>query len=1021
MVFTPINIKTGYSFFYSTLKLEELFDDAIKNRRKAISVVDINSLFSALQINKFANANKLKTIIGMEVSLAVDGLISPTILIAKNINGYKNLTALTKFVSHANKEVAIDLETLEKYKQDVLIVIPIIKGLSKNFGEDLDSIKGFFNSLIKFKEQILLGLECYQEGDLVLLEKIRNIKDYSSLIVNEIRYLDQEDVNLLNVLIAIKDTQLADFKSHHNNALTDLSYLKFFNDKELSSHQSIIESIDVNVSDLKSGLIDYPLPVSDVKPEEYLRALANKGLAKRFNNDVTSDYQNRLNFELDLIIKMGFVNYFLVVWDYVKFAKNNDILVGPGRGSAAGSLVAYTLGITNVDPLKHGLMFERFLNPMRVSMPDVDIDFIDTKRDLVVKYLFDKYGSNHVARVITFQTFGVRQSLRDVAKAMGESLDNVNAIAKKVPSFNNQTRTMGLKELVENFPSFADYMFTRESYRKIYNLALKIEGLPRQTSYHAAGVVIAKDELSSFTPVYNYSEHDNATQFDMNYLEDIGLLKMDILGLSNLSIIEETIKLINNDLKQPFKLSDINIEDSNIYKLISNKLTLGLFQLESQGMQKAIEKIKPTGFEDIVAILALFRPGPMDFIPDYGRRKAGLEAVEYIDESLKDILIPTYGIIVYQEQIIKILQVYAGFDLAEADLVRKAISKKEESKLLEIKTQFLEKAKAKGRNTVQANQVFDLILKFANYGFNKAHSVSYAYITVQMSYLKYYYRHAFYTAILNNSNLAGGSGDETFGEYIDEASGFGIQLLPPSINLSAGIFTIAGNNQIRYSLGKIKGVGINGVNNILNERKSALYRSFADFVRRTYSLGINKKMLEALIDSGAFDEFKINRQTLRNNLGLVIEYAQLNQGLISDDPNVLPQLDLVEAEDDLELNQARELEICGIAFTVINTKFNREDLRKQGVLTIKEALLTNNNIKVLASIKSIRTFKTKSQQPMAVLATVDENSKLEMIIFPREYKMLSNNLKVNTYFIFEGNLQTKEKTQFIVSDLKEVA
>ena len=717
---------------------------------------------------------------------------------------------------------------------------------------------------------------------------------------------------------------------------------------------------------------------------------------------------------------MGFVNYFLVVWDYVKFAKNNDILVGPGRGSAAGSLVAYCLGITNVDPIKHGLMFERFLNPLRVSLPDVDIDFIDTKREQVVKYLFEKYTSNHVAHVIAFQTFGVRQSLRDVAKALGESLENVNAIAKKVPSFNNQTRTMGLKELVENFPSFADYMFARESYRKIYNLALKIEGLPRQSSYHAAGVVISHDPLFEFTPVYNYSDTDSATQFDMNYLEDIGLLKMDILGLSNLAIIEETINLVNQYNKTQLKISDLNLDDPNIYTLISNKLTLGIFQLESAGMQKAIEKIKPSSFEDVVAILALFRPGPMDFIPDYGRRKAGLEPVEYIDESLKEILMPTYGIIVYQEQIIKILQVYAGFNLAEADLVRKAISKKEESKLLEIKTQFLNKAKAKGRLETQANQVYELILKFANYGFNRSHSVSYAYITTQMAYLKYYYRHAFYTAILNNSNLAGGSGDETFAEYIEEATNFGIKLLPPSINLSLANFSIAGENQIRFSIGKIKGVGINGVNAILAERNNGPYRSFEDFTRRTYSLGINKKMLEALIDAGCFDEFNITRATLRNNLPIYIENAQLNQGLITNDEDTVPAIKVKTYPEDEVYNQTREIEICGLAFTKLKESFDREMLRKQGVISIKEALISNREIKMLAMVKNLRVFKTKTQMNMASFTGVDENMKIDMILFPKEFKLLGQKLEANKYYVFEGNVQYKEKTQFVVTNMLEV-
>jgi DNA polymerase-3 subunit alpha len=410
----------------------------------------------------------------------------------------------------------------------------------------------------------------------------------------------------------------------------------------------------------------------------------------------------------------------------------------------------------------------------------------------------------------------------------------------------------------------------------------------------------------------------------------------------------------------------------------------------------------------------------MDFIPDYGKRKAGLEKVEYVHDSLIEILKPTYGIIVYQEQITKILQVYAGFDLAEADLVRKAISKKEELKLLEIKQQFITKSKQMGHSEDEANKVYDLILKFANYGFNRAHSVSYAYITVQMAYLKYHHRHAFYTAILNNSNLSGGAGDETFGEYIEEALSFGISLLPPSINSSLGVFSIAGINQIRYSIGKIKGLGVNAVATIINERKISKFLSFEDFCARTYHLGINKKMLEALIDSGAFDEFKINRSTLRNNLAIYIEFAQLNEGLIKEDESLVPTIKVKEYPEDKEFDRDRELEICGIAFTKIASKFDYQALRQQGILSIKETLLSQGNVKMLAMIKSLRTFKTKTSQPMASLVGADENAKIDMILFPKEYKLISHLIETNKYFIIEGNLQVKDKPQFIVTNLSEV-
>jgi len=1021
MIFTPLNIKSGYSFFYSALRVEEIINHAISNKSESVSIIEINSLFTALQINKLANKNNLKSIIGMEVNLEIsDGETTPILLIAKNLEGYKKLTYFTKFVSQSNKEISLNYKEFIQNCSNLLVVTPIVKGFIKNFSNDQTKINFILSKFKQDKVDLTIGLEYYSTQDDAVLKYARTLNDYKKVIANEFRYLNKDDEQLLNVLSAIKDNQQINLQTTHNNALNDNFIFTVFTEQEIASHQKIVSTINVDVVSLKTGLINYPLASKDIKPKEYLKVLANKGLEKRLNNSISTVYQNRLNYELELISKMGFENYFLVVWDYVKFAKNNDILVGPGRGSAAGSLVAYTLGITSVDPIKNDLMFERFLNPMRVSLPDIDIDFIDTKRDQVVKYLFEKYTPSHAAHVIAFQTFGVRQSLRDVAKVLGESSDNINAIAKKVPSFNNQTRNMGLKELVENFPGFAEYMFERENYKKIYKYALKLEGLPRQTSYHAAGIVLSALPLYTFTPVYNFSDKESATQFDMNYLEEIGLLKMDILGLSNLSIIQETINLVNQYENKQLKISDIDIDDPNIYQLISNKLTLGLFQLESAGMNKAIEKIKPSSFEDIVALLALFRPGPMDFIPDYGKRKAGLEKVEYVHNSLIEILKPTYGIIVYQEQITKILQVYAGFDLAEADLVRKAISKKEETKLLEIKQQFISKSKQLGHRDDEATKVYDLILKFANYGFNRAHSVSYAYITVQMAYLKYHHRHAFYTAILNNSNLSGGAGDETFGEYIEEALSFGISLLPPSINLSDGAFSIAGINQIRYSIGKIKSLGVNAVAIILNERKKSKFLSFEDFCARTYHLGINKKMLEALIDSGAFDEFKVSRNTLRNNLAIYIEFAQLNEGLIKEDESLVPTITVKEYPQDKELDRERELEICGIAFTKIVSKFDYQELRKQGIITIKEALLSQGNVKMLAMIKSLKTFKTKTSQTMASLVGADETTKIDMILFPKEYKLISHLIETSKYFVIEGSLQIKDKSQFIVTNLSEV-
>ena len=554
------------------------------------------------------------------------------------------------------------------------------------------------------------------------------------------------------------------FRVGHFEEILDVE--SYYTYDEIDNLELIVNSCDISLEYDKLHFISYE-KITNVKSDEYLRALCHKGLVKRLSGQVKNEYVERLNYELDVIIKMGFADYFLVVYDYVLFAKKEKMLVGPGRGSAAGSLVSYVLGITDIDPLKYGLMFERFLNIERISMPDIDVDFPDNRRNEVIEHIHKKYGDEHVGHVIAYQTFGARMSLRDSAKAMGAALSAVDALMKKFPSFDQFST---LQEFYDKYSVIKNAIDEDPLYQRVFKIALRIEGLPRQTSLHAAGVVISNEPLKEVVPIHHVDDKTLATQYDMNYIEQCGLLKMDILGLRNLTIISDCLNDIKNYLNIELDISNISLNEEKVFDLINQGRTMGIFQLESQGMLKAIKTVNATSFEDIVAIIALYRPGPMQFIELYARRKQGKEEVTYLHPVLEPILKYTYGIIIYQEQIMQILTSMAGFSLGKADVIRRAISKKEESTMMSLKNEFIQGCSEKGINFKTATEVFSLIERFADYGFNRAHSVSYGMISYQMAYLKAFYPCIFYANILNS--LIGISyigGSSKFMHYLLEA------------------------------------------------------------------------------------------------------------------------------------------------------------------------------------------------------------------------------------------------------------
>ncbi|MFA5408970.1 MAG: DNA polymerase III subunit alpha, partial [Bacilli bacterium] len=703
----------------------------------------------------------------------------------------------------------------------------------------------------------------------------------------------------------------------------------------------------------------------------YLQSLCKKGLEKRLDNKIQPEYVERLKYELGVINKMGFNDYFLVVFDFIRYAKTNDILVGPGRGSAAGSLVSYCLGITDVDPLKYNLLFERFLNPERVTMPDIDIDFESTRRGEVVEYVIKKYGSKRVAPIITFVTLGGKQAIRDVARLFDYSIEKVDHVCKmidlKISLHDNLKSNENLRRLLNN----------DDTLTHIYETASLIEGAKRQISIHAAGIVISELELDSYIPLQKYDNY-YITGYSMEYLEELGLLKIDFLGLRNLTLIEGVMKDIDHQEKNPIAFKDIPLDDKETLTLFSEALTEGIFQFETSGMKNFLRKLKPNSFEEIVAAIALFRPGPMANIDSYIKRKYNLEKIDYLHKDLYDILKPTYGIIVYQEQIMQIANVMAGYSLGEADILRRAMSKKKMDILVSEETKFIKRSMAKGYDEETASKVYQLILRFANYGFNRAHSVAYSLIGYKMAYLKTHYTKYFMCHLL--TNVIGN--EMKTKEYVEECRIKGIKILKPDINISDYAYKVEGSG-IRFSLATIRNVGGITCKEIVKERSKGCFTDFFDFVARTYGRAITKTTIESLIDADCFQDFNYNHQTLLYNVDNALSYAQLVTKI---DPKLVEKPMIGETDEmSKELLCERERSVFG--FYLSNHPVLDYKARSKNIINLNDIEpYFDKIIDVIVYVDRIKVIKTKKNEDMAFITGSDESSSIDLVMFPIIYR-----------------------------------
>lgn len=832
MDYTALQVKTSYSILNSLCDIQKLVSKAYDYGYKALAITDINNMFGVMEFYQECLKKNIKPIIGIELHIKEYVVL----LYAKNNYGYKNLIKLATIVSDRNVEIS----DLIKYKDDLILIMPI-----NAYNEEIYCIY----------DTKYLGYNNLSDRDKIPGKKV---------FINDVSYLIPEDSIYLDYLIMIKEGKVL---GEYAFGLNNDKYLPTSEEiriktlpEDLNNIKYIVDNCNVSISYTPDLL---PIYDSKINSQEYLRTLSYKGLSKRLNGNIPDEYRLRLEKELEVISKMGFNDYFLIVYDYVLYAKKNNILVGPGRGSAAGSLVSYTLGITDIDPIKYNLLFERFLNIERITMPDIDIDFDALKRQDVIDYVLKKYGEKKVVGIITFNTLGAKQVIRDVGRIFKLKPSLIDNIAKLCTTNlkDSYTNSERLKKLVDNSLEI----------KKLYQVCLHLEGLPRHISIHAAGVVMSNKDIDETIPLYRNQLGMYVSGYSKDYLEPLGLLKMDFLGISNLTLIDEVINNIRKDKNINIKFSNIPENDPKTIDLFRRGDTNGIFQFESPGMIKFLKQLQARDFNDIVSAIALYRPGPMDSIPDYLKRRAGLIKIDYLHKDLEDILKETYGIIIYQEQIMQIACKMAGYSLGEADILRRAMSKKKESVMLSERDKFINKSCQLGYLKETVEKVYDLIFKFANYGFNKSHAVSYSIVSYKMAFLKVHFYEYFMISLLNNAI----NNEKKTSTYIALLRKQNICVLKPDINKSTDKYIIE-NGQVICPLSIIRNVGNNIANMIITNRKKGIFIDFIDFAKRMYSQSINRKVLESLIKASAFDNFIYNKNTLINNLDSIINYVELS-------------------------------------------------------------------------------------------------------------------------------------------------
>lgn len=1058
-MFTHLHVHSEYSLLDGSIRIKDLPKKVKELGMDSLALTDHGNMFGIIQFYKECLKENVKPILGCEVYVSEKELSNKTrenkrfhlILLAENDEGYANLMKIVSigWVDGFYYKPRIDYEVLKKYSKGLIALSACLAGevqrniLNRDFEGAAEAAKKYrdiFGEGNFFLELQNHGIKEQLEVNKYLLE-IHKKTGIGLVATNDVHYLTKDDAEAHDVLLCIQTGKTLDDKDRMKFQTQEF-YLKSPEEMQelFSSYPDAIENTEkiakrcnVNIEFHNYKLPKFTAP-NGMKNEDYLKELSIKGLKERYK-EIDDKIQKRFEFEFNTILSMGYIDYFLIVRDFINYAKKNNIQVGPGRGSAAGSIISYALGIVDVDPLKFNLLFERFLNPQRVSMPDIDIDFCYERREEVIEYVREKYGQDHVSQIVTFGTMAARGAIRDVGRVMGISYSKVDYIAKQVPQQINMTIEKALE-----ISSELRNLYEEDQVKKLIDTALKIEGLPRHTSTHAAGVVIADRPITDYVPL---ARNDDIilTEFNMTELEELGLLKMDFLGLRTLTVIRDAVDMIEKNYGEKIDFKDHSYDDKNVLKLFEKANTLAVFQFESQGMRNFLKELKPDAFEDLVAANALFRPGPMSQIPKFIESKHDKSKINYIHPALEDILSSTYGCIVYQEQVMQIVQKIGGYSLGEADILRRAMSKKKMSVMEEERKNFIygkvdEKgeillpgALRNGLDEKSANAIYDLMIDFANYAFNKSHSLAYSVVAYRTAYLKYYYPKEFMAAQISSFM----DRPKQIALYVEECKRLGIKVLSPNINKSFKKFTVE-KDAIRFGLSAVKNVGVNFIDAIVEARKSGEFISMTDFVRRVIKINsnaINKRGLESLIKSGAFDCFKGNRAQHMAVYEKIIDLitgikknnveGQFSMFKSSSDEDNLPRLKDFSQSMKLEM----EKEILGIYASGHPLDSYRSAIQinsDTSTVLINEEGKNNDKVKIAGIIKTKRKLVTKNNKLMCFASLEDFYGNVELIIFPNVFSQFQDLFEEGKVLAIEGHISLSdvEEAKIIVDSARKI-
>ncbi|MFY9901694.1 MAG: DNA polymerase III subunit alpha [Trichococcus sp.] len=1024
MSFVHLQVISAYSLLQTTTRIEDLVRSAKTKGYQAIALTDQNVLYGQVDFFKICKKYAIQPILGIQLDLP--GIISkdrtfPLVLLAKDFEGYKKLMALSTVRNQdvPDKEL---LSLLEDDSSRIIAITPGEKGEIESFlnGNDQENAKAASLAWKKIftHGNFYLGVQLHEKMKpiiprLMLLSQETNIP---TTAMHDVRYLEPSDNFSCRVLKAIEANEKVDLQSE---ALDGTYYLpscgeieRKFREADLvesaETTQKIADEIEIDLPLHQSLLPRYPLPAGTT-PQAYLRRLCEEGLRQRVTAP-EAEYEKRLAYELEVIHEMGFDDYFLIVWDVMAYARKAKIMPGAGRGSAAGSLVSYVLRITHVDPIRYNLLFERFLNKERYNLPDIDLDFPDNRRDDILHYVRDKYGSDHVAQIATFGTLAAKMSLRDTARVFGLTVAEAQAWSNAIP---NQLG-ISLAEAKQKSKELQKLISTNDVNRLLYETAEKIEGVPRHVSTHAAGVVISDNPLRDIVPLQKKNSDLYLTQYTMGNIEEIGLLKMDFLGLKNLTILNDAVQLASDDHKESINIWEIPMDDDRTLDIFRRADTNGVFQFESPGIKNVLRKLGPESIEDIAAVNALYRPGPMEQIDLFISRKKGLAEIDYLHPDLKSILEVTYGVMVYQEQVMQVASRMAGFSLGEADILRRAIGKKQKSAIDEERKHFIEGSLQQGYSDQTAEQVYDYIERFANYGFNRSHSVAYSFIAYQLAYMKAHFPEAFFAALLNSVNQH----SDKMREYFIELKRRNISISYPDINTSNWKFALR-QQTIQFGLGGIKGLRRDFIQEIIKERQGhGHYKDFVQFLRRIHPKWLKNENIAPLIYSGAFDSFGYSRATLLESLpGMLnsIDYSGNNVDLFS-----ILEPKYVETEE-LPLLELLDLEEAALGHSLKGHPIDQfGKLYNNGAVVYVTELAYDKKMRTMGLIKDIRRIQTKKGDPMAFANMTDSTGEISVTIFPEYYIRFMKLLKANQLLVVEGKLERSkqaDKTNFLVTHI----